>query len=136
MGQARAQVWGVVASEPKVTSVGQSLVYRISVASDEGYGERKITSWWSIELWVKAEHEKRINYLNNALGKGARVVAAGSPCLRTWVDKEGKEHPSLELKHAEVDIMLAAPREQDVTQPPRQAAPQQQPVLYDDEIPF
>lgn len=131
MGQATAQLWGVVGSEPRVNQVGDSTVMRISVATDEGWGERKVTTWWSIEMWVRSDQEKRLNYLTHAIGKGAKVYASGYPCLRSYTDNSGTERQSLELKRADVQVIVPAPREQEVTQPRRK-----EPELYDESIPF
>lgn len=131
MGQATAQLWGVVASEPRTNTVGGSVVMRLSVATDEGWGERKVTTWWSVELWIKSDQEKRLNYLSHALGKSAKVFATGYPCLRSYTDANGHERQSLELKRADVQVIVPAPKEQEVTQPRRS-----EPELYDESLPF
>lgn len=131
MGQATTQLWGVVASEPKTNNVKDSVVMRLSVATDEGWGERKVTTWWSVELWIRAEQENRLRYLSHALGKGAKVYASGYPCLRSYNDKSGNERHLLELKRADVQVIVPAPKEQEVTQPRRT-----EPELYDESLPF
>lgn len=121
MGQANAQLWGVVGSEPKTREINGSIVMTISVATDCGKKGKEVTTWWSIEQWFNNDSKNVYDYLSHAIGKGAKVYASGIPSLRSYMDKNGVEQKILELKSAHVQVIVPAPKE---------------PELYDESLPF
>lgn len=119
-------------------------VLKFVVASDIGYGERKVTNWFNCQLWGK-----RGESLKEFLQKGQQVTVYGQLTLREWETKEGEKRLSPDVRVSELSLQ-GGKREGgqgDTSQqhspanvpPPqrRQAAPQQQAQEEDDQdVPF
>lgn len=133
---ATGTICGPVGGEPRAreiqTKKGPSTVLSFSVATEYGYGERATTTWWSVDLFCNSE--KARDYFMHAIGKGAIVVADGVPYQRTYTAKDGTERTVFQFKANNITVPRPAPREQDVTQPPRAAGAD--PELYDEDLPF
>lgn len=110
-----------------------------SLATDAGYGERKVTTWVDCSLWGK-----RAEALADKIRKGDRLGVSGELSTR---EHDGKTY--LTLKVAEVTLLSGKPQEGTEPQrgggsgtgrPARQAATQgnDEPFRDDDlgDIPF
>lgn len=134
MNFANITVSGNVGGEPRVREIqtknGPATVLNFTVATEHGWGDRKATTWWSVDLFCKSE--KARDYFAHAIGKGARVVVRGDAYMRTYQTKDGETKTVLQIDADDVDVPRPVPREQDVTLPARQP----QPELYDEDLPF
>jgi single-strand DNA-binding protein len=89
-----------------------------SVASDQGWGDKKSTNWVRVTIWGK-----RGEKLSTMLGKGSRVGVRGELTTR---EHEGKQY--LELRADEVELLDGKPAADQGS-----ARPQ---AFADDETPF
>lgn len=71
-------------AELRVTPSGDK-VLSLRAAEDEGFGEKKTTNWYDIELWG-ARGEKIVQYLK----KGTEVSFTGSQRFETFTTRDGK----------------------------------------------
>jgi len=111
-----ATVIGRLGRDPETKEVGGDTVASFSVASDQGYGEKKTTNWVRVSVWGK-----RGLKLAQMLTKGDRVAVRGS--LETS-EKDGKTY--LSIRADEVELLGGQTGE-------RPAAPQvSRQAVYDD----
>jgi len=47
------QIVGTLGADAELRNVGEGQVANLRVACSCGYGQRKTTSWWSVEVWGK-----------------------------------------------------------------------------------
>ena len=77
--------------ELKQTRGGTS-VSSVSVAFDDGYGDRKSTLWIKLEFWGKqAENFCRF------LSKGDQIYAEGRLDIEEWKDRDGKDRFTMKV---------------------------------------
>jgi single-strand DNA-binding protein len=67
------------------------------VASDVGYGDKKITNWFNCQLWG-TRAEKLVQYLT----KGLPVTVFGTLQMREWENKEGVKQLSPDIRVDEI----------------------------------
>lgn len=79
--------------EGRVTPSGTA-VFSFSVAEDVGFGDKKTTNWWKVQLWGKQAESKVVDYLV----KGQQVVVFGEVTMREWEDKNGNKRLSPEIR--------------------------------------
>ena len=97
-----------------------------SLATDAGYGDKKVTTWIDCSLWGK-----RAEKLAEFIKKGDRIAVVGELSTR---EHEGKTYVT--LKVAEVTLLGEKKEGQRQDAPaPRQQAPAQS-FEQDEEIPF
>lgn len=104
---------GRAAKEPelKYTPEGKA-VATVSVAVDDGYGDKKSTIWFRVTAW-----EKLADVLNNYAVKGQEILFEGklqhdengSP--RVFTRKDGSAGASFELTASQIDLG-AKPKQQ------------------------
>jgi len=70
--------------ESKTTNGGKT-VTALSVACDDGFGDRKTTTWVKVSLWG-ADGERAMQHLH----KGDGVACIGDLVLREWQGDKGK----------------------------------------------
>lgn len=99
----KATVPGKLGGDAETKNVGQTTVTSFSVASDERVKENgewvKKTQWVRCAIWGK-----RGETLAQYLTKGASVTVFGALTLREYVNKEGKNTPSLEMNVDDVAL--------------------------------
>lgn len=117
---------GRLAADPEIKTVGSDDVLSFRIPVDDGFGEKRTTTWVACNLWGA-----RAQKLAPLLAKGSFVVVSGSFSTREWTDKEGKNRTSVELRVQELTL---GPK-QAVTAVPAQPAVGAAPELAD-EIPF
>jgi single-strand DNA-binding protein len=66
------------------TTAGGHVVCKFTVATDHGFGEKKITTFVACDVWGKTAEWAGAN-----LKKGDRVAVSGKGYLRKW-EKDGK----------------------------------------------
>jgi single-strand DNA-binding protein len=84
-------------AEMKSTSTGK-MVTKLSVATNEKFGETERTEYHTVIAWEKAA-ERVAN-----LKKGELVVVQGRLNTRKW-DKDGVEHRTTEIVSSSIDFL-------------------------------
>jgi single-strand DNA-binding protein len=111
------QVFGNVGSEPEMaTTTGGTNVLKFSVASNEGRGQDKSTTWSRISVFGK-----QAETLRPLVAKGNRVLVIGTARLREWTGRDGGKRTDLEVDARDVQVIDYPERDQ-----AQQAAPQAQ----------
>lgn len=101
-----ATITGRIGKDPQVRQAGAHSVCSFSVATERGWGDKKVTTWVVVDVWGK-DGENAMKRLS----KGARVAVAGEVYLRSFEGREGKrEILSMEAKAWEL-LDAPAPRE-------------------------
>lgn len=90
---------GRLSKDPELKKVGDHELLELNIASDVGYGERKVTNWFKCQVWGK-----RATSLSNHLGKGKQVFITGEFCARPYEGKNGKGI-SNEIKVSELSFV-------------------------------
>ena len=84
---------GRLGQDPELRSTSSGTpVCSVSVATDAGWGDTKVTTWTKIVAWGK-----QAEFLSKNFSKGDSIVVSGEVSLKTWEDKNGDERQSLEL---------------------------------------
>lgn len=89
-------------AELRTTQGGQSIC-NVTVASDQGFGDKKQTNWFRVSLWGK-----RGQSLHPYLLKGGQVTVSGELEVGEW---EGKAQLNINAS----DVALQGGRKQDST---------------------
>jgi single-strand DNA-binding protein len=84
-------------AEMRQTSTGKT-VTKLSVATNEKFGETERTEYHTVIAWEKAA--ERVG----GLKKGELVVVQGRLQTRKW-DKDGVEHKSTEIVSSSIDFL-------------------------------
>jgi single-strand DNA-binding protein len=88
-------VVGRLGRDAEMKTAGQHSFAAFSVATDHGFGDKKITTWVDVTVWGKsAEFAAK-------LAKGDQVAVSGKCYLRKW-EKDGKSGASVCLDAADV----------------------------------
>jgi single-strand DNA-binding protein len=88
-------VVGRLGRDAEMKTAGQHSFAAFSVATDHGFGDKKITTWVDVTVWGKsAEFAAK-------LAKGDQVAVSGKVYLRKW-EKDGKSGASVCLDAADV----------------------------------
>lgn len=74
-------------------------ICQFSVGISTGYGENRKTVWARCSVW-----DKQAELANDAFKKGARFNGYGEITATSYIDKEGKEKPSLEIRVIGFDL--------------------------------
>lgn len=119
-------------------NAGGTALFEFSVGEDVGFGDRKVTNWWKVQLWGKQAEGRLVDFLT----KGQQVTVFGEVTLREWTDKDGNKRLSPEIRANSVQLVgskgdNAVPRESEPAPPKRQESkPAPQMDDMDDDIPF
>lgn len=76
---------GRLGSDPRLATVNEKSVASFSLATDDGYGEHKVTTWHRIVIWGK-QADSVAKYLK----KGSKAAVTGSLRKREYEEKETK----------------------------------------------
>lgn len=95
-------------------NAGGIALFEFSVAEDVGFGDRKVTNWWKVQLWGKQAESRVVDFLT----KGQQVAVFGEITLREWTDKDGNKRLSTEIRANSVQLVgskgdNAVPRDSD-----------------------
>lgn len=137
-----ATITGRLGRDPVTRQAGQSTVCDLSVATDHGYGEKKITTWIAVQIWGKSGENAAAR-----LQKGATAAFSGDVYIRKYTNRDGlqKEVLTMEARTWEAIGPAQPPQQrpqqppppQNERRPPKRPAPD--PDAYyggDDETPF
>lgn len=119
-------------------NAGSTALFEFSVAEDVGFGDRKVTNWWKVQIWGKQAEGRLVDFLT----KGQQVAVFGEVTLREWTDKDGNKRLSPEIRANSVQLVgskgdNAVPRESEPAPPKRQEPkPAPRPDDIEDDIPF
>jgi single-strand DNA-binding protein len=93
-----AVIHGRLGRDPETRTVGSDTVTKLNVASDHGWGDKKTTTWISVDVWGK-----RGESVAKILKKGSEVVIRGEVYTREY-EKDGQKRTSLECRADAVDF--------------------------------
>jgi single-strand DNA-binding protein len=80
----------------------------VSVATTQGYGEKKTTVWYRVTFWNKTAEA-----VNNYCDKGDLIMAIGTiRDPKPWQDKEGNWRCSLEMSGHECKFLQTKKKEE------------------------
>jgi single-strand DNA-binding protein len=91
-------IHGRLGRDPETKTVGSESVTKLNVASDHGWGDKKTTTWVSVDVWGK-----RGESVAKFLTKGSEVVIRGELYTREY-EKDGQKRISLECRADAVDF--------------------------------
>jgi single-strand DNA-binding protein len=98
VSQIHAVIHGRLGRDPELKTVGNDQVLKLNVAADHGFGEKKTTTWVSVDYWGR-----RAAGLAPHLKKGSEVVIRGEVYTREY-EKDGQKRTSLECRADAVDF--------------------------------
>ena len=85
---------GRLGRDAEIKQIGDSSVCKFSVASDVGFGDKKITNWFFCDLWGK-----RGDALCQYLAKGTQVFIIGTLTIK---EKDGKTYVGVKVNEVEM----------------------------------
>ena len=101
MGKASITIVGRLARDPELrTTAKGTQVCKLTLPVDTGFGDNKVTTWWSATLFgkraeVAAKHSK----------KGDTVMVSGPPTVREYTKRDGDTGWSAELVASDFDFV-------------------------------
>lgn len=117
---------GNLGKDAELRQAGGSTVLNFSVATTNGWGDKKQTNWVNCALWGD-----RGNSLAQYLKKGTSVVAVGELSTREY---NGKTY--LEMRVSDVKLQGGQQQQAATPHTPAQEPIHQPPADYDDDVPF
>lgn len=75
-------------------------VLDISIAVNEGYGEKKEVSFFQAVIW-----DKTAENCSQYLGKGSKIAITGSLKQRRWEDKDGNKRSVVFIRAHRVEFL-------------------------------
>ena len=119
MGKASITIVGRLARDPELrTTAKGTQVCKLTLPVDTGFGDNKVTTWWSVTLFgkraeVAAKHSK----------KGDTVMVSGPPTVREYTKRDGDIGWSAELVASDFDfVSTGKPQNGNAPAPKKQAA--------------
>jgi single-strand DNA-binding protein len=116
-------------SGAKPTPIGS-----FNVAVKSGYGQNESTTWVTCNLWGE-----RAEKLEGYLTKGQQVAVSGELNNRKWVDKDGNERYSLEVRVNDLTLVGGKQANSEARQPAQSQPESNLPNDFDEDessIPF
>jgi len=111
-----ATVFGRLGDDPETRDAAGSTVCSLRVASSDGYGDRRTTTWLNINIWGK-----RGEWVAENMKKGERVLVTGQLHERKWGEEANQR--ALELR-ADTVTRIDWPEEKPAAAPgPAKKAP-------------
>lgn len=102
-------ITGRLAREPEFRDAGNTRLALLTIPTDEGFGDRKTTTWWTCEVWGKAaERVENAHYNHGMYQKGDNVFVLGAPKVRTYTKKDGGQGFSADVNVFSVDPVFAS----------------------------
>lgn len=78
----------------------EKAVLDISLAVNEGYGDKKEVSFFQITVW-----EKSAENCNKYLSKGSKIAVTGSLKQRRWEDKDGNKRSRVFISAHRIEFL-------------------------------
>ena len=101
MGKASITIVGRLARDPELrTTAKGTQVCKLTLPVDTGFGDNKVTTWWSATLFGKRA-ETAAKYSK----KGDTVMVSGPPTVREYTKRDGDIGWSAELVASEFDFV-------------------------------
>lgn len=128
---------GRLAADAEVRfTAGGDAIANVRLASDVGFGDKKVTNWFTCTLFGK-----RAEALAPHLTKGLQCTVFGTLTLREWTNKDGVKQLSPDIRIDEIELQgggkqqgeQAAPARQQ-SRAPAQSSPAQ--AFDDSDVPF
>ena len=91
---------GRLTRNAEVKKVGDNDLCKFSVATDHGYGDKKVALFVECSIWGK-----RANSLVNYLTKGSQVAVHGELFWRDYEKKDGTKGFTVECRVNEIDLV-------------------------------
>ena len=121
---------GNLSKVPEIrTTQSGKMVTSFSLGVQEGYGDKRTTSWHNVVCWEKIA-ESSGNYLD----KGSKVLVDGKINSRNYEGKEGQKRYVTEIIASHLEFL--SKKAVQPTDTPADASQFGQDVAPDDEIPF
>lgn len=93
-------VLGRLGRDGEGKNVSGTALFEFSIAEDVGYGDRKTTNWWKVQLWGKQAESKIVDYLV----KGQQVLVFGEAKQRPYTNKDGTPGFSMEIRANSIQL--------------------------------
>jgi len=106
----------------EVKTVQNTSLAKSTIAVDEGYGEKKVTYFFDVDIWGKLADN-----VSKHSGKGRKVLIEGRLRQESW-EKDGQKRSIVKIVAENVEF-LDAPKPTDHLAPP-EGTP------YDGDLPF
>lgn len=74
-------------------------VCNFRVASDVGFGDKKVTNWLNCQVWGK-----RAESIHKLLLKGQQITGFGTITLREWSDRDGAKKISPDVRMDDIEL--------------------------------
>lgn len=123
----QAHTVGTLGRNAEVKKVGDNDLTVFSIATNSGYGDKKVTTWVECSLFG-SRGVKLANYLT----KGQQVVVHGELTLNEYTAKDGTKKTSVRIRVNDVDL-VGSKKDSDGSNGAKADAPAQD---FDDEVPF
>jgi single-strand DNA-binding protein len=102
-----ATIVGSLGRDAELRDAKGTPVVSFSIASNEGYGDKKTTTWTRVSFFGHRA-EKVIPFLI----KGKSVACRGSLSLREYTGKDGTTKTSLELRADDIELLGGGNKDQ------------------------
>ena len=94
-----ATVIGNVGQDPELRPAGTDKVLSFSLASNDGKGDQKVTTWVRCTVWGK-----RGETLAGYIKKGKKLACSGSLMQREYTNAQGEKRTELSLRVDQVEF--------------------------------
>lgn len=91
---------GHLGRDPEMGNAGKAELCRLALATNHGYGDRRITTWLRVTVWGKQG-----NACYSTLQKGDQVACVGEIYEDVWQDQEGNERKTLSMNCNRVEFL-------------------------------
>ena len=88
---------GRLVADPELKQVSGTDVLKMRVAEDVGFGDKKATNWFSVDVWRGASALAKI------LAKGSFVIVSGELVAREY-EAQGQKRTSLDVRADRVQL--------------------------------
>lgn len=95
-----SHITGRLTRNSELKKVGDNDLLQFALATDHGFGDKKVTLFIECKLWGK-----RANSLANYLTKGSQVVVHGELSWRDYDKKDGTKGFQVECRVSELDLV-------------------------------
>ena len=128
-------ILGRIGKDVEVKQVGSSALAKFPIVEDVGFGDKKVSIWYDINIWGKQAESKLTDYLK----KGQQVQVSGEFSQREYEGKKYNEVRVWDIKlagsRAEESAGVAKPQQQGYEQKPTPLSGGGTSSL-DDDLPF
>jgi single-strand DNA-binding protein len=120
----RVQLIGRLGKDPELrTTPNGTSVATFSLATDEKKGKEKRTEWHRVVTW-----QRLAEISDQYLEKGSLVYVEGRIQTRQWNDRDGNKRSTTEIVASGMQFLDMAKT--------REKAPEDDPFITDDDLPF